>query len=110
MLSDDYVLEIQKGKNPLITSFEDIVVHSDKISRKMLDKLALEYSETIIKFEEIMYLLSKLSDEVIEKLVLMHTDKLQADTDLLVLVNHIHQHAYDTLALYKNNIMKRNET
>lgn len=41
MLLDDYVIELQKGENPLISNFEDIVVHSDKISYKimLIDKI-----------------------------------------------------------------------
>ena len=63
MVSDEQILQLQKGNCPLINSYEDIVVYSSHLSSASINKFANEFIDTITQFEEIFYLLDYFTQE-----------------------------------------------
>ena len=96
-VSEEQILQLQKSDHPLINSYEDIVVHSCCLGRDMINKLAIEFIDTITQFEEIMYLLNDFSQETLQKLCLYHKEKIVADTDLSLLLGRIDSDCFTVL-------------
>ena len=104
MLSEKLISKIQSGKKPLIMKFEDLVVHSDKLSNEMINTLAEEYCSTIVEFEEILYLLDYLTSETLGKLCTLNKEKIKLNTDLSVLIKKVTPEVLEILYDTQNNL------
>ena len=105
-LPDELVRQIQQSKNPIVSSYEGVVVHSDKLSKAMINELALQYINTIADFEEIIYLLAYLTEETLETLCTHHTEKIDSNTNLNIFIGKIKAETLSKLLDYQK---KHNE-
>ena len=104
MLTDELVTQMLETDDAFIKNFEDIVVHSDKISRDMINALAVKYSSTIVKFEEMIYLLSYLNPDTVNLLCLQNKEKISKDDDLVELSKYIRPETLRDLLELKNKL------
>lgn len=96
-VSEEQILQLEKGDYSFIKSYEDIVVHSSNLSRAMINELAIEFIDTITRFEEIIYLLDDFTQETLQRLCLHHRGKIAADTDLSPLLGRIDSNCFSAL-------------
>ena len=71
-VSEEQILQLQGGNSPLINCYEDIVVYSSHMGRRVINRLAEKYMDTITQFEEIFYLLDYFTQKTLQRLCLYH--------------------------------------
>lgn len=103
-VTEEQVLQLQVGSHAIINSYEDIVVQSSHLSSDAINKLAIEFIDTIAQFEEILYLLDDFTQETLQKLCLYHKEKIVADTDLSLLLGRIDNDCFSALCERKARI------